>query len=51
MSEDLSGNTAQFQAFAQRSEPEPTKRSVLPLVLGIGAVIVVIAAVVAFIVM
>jgi hypothetical protein len=51
MSEDPSGNTAQFQAFAQRSEAEPAKRSVLPLVLGIGAVIVVVAAVIAFIAM
>jgi hypothetical protein len=49
MSEDPSGNTAQFQAFAQRSEVEPTKRSALPLVLGIGVVIIVVATVVAFI--
>ncbi len=52
MSEDPSGNTAQFRAFAQRNEVEtPAKRSALPLVLGIGAVIIVVAAVIAFIAM
>ena len=50
MSEDPSGNTAQFQAFVQRDEPAPAKRSPLPLVIGI-VVAVVVVAVVAFIAM
>jgi hypothetical protein len=42
MSEDPSGNTSQFQAFAQRDEPAPAKRSPLLLVIAIaGAAIVV----------
>ncbi len=47
---DPSGNTQQFQAFAQRTEPEPARRSPLPWVLGIAAAIIVIGAVIAFIV-
>jgi hypothetical protein len=47
---DPSGNTAQFQAFAQRAEPEPVRRSPLPWVLGIAAAVIVIVAVIAFMV-
>jgi hypothetical protein len=43
--QDLSGNTAQFQAFVQRSEPEPVRRSPMPWVIGIAVVVVVIAVV------
>ncbi len=52
MSEDYSdpsANTAQFQAFAQRTEPEPERRSPLPWILGIVAAVVVLGAVLAFI--
>jgi hypothetical protein len=48
MSEDPSGNTSQFQAFAQRNEPAPAKRSPLPLAIGI-AVAVIVVAVIAFV--
>jgi len=45
---DPSANTQQFQAFAQRTEPEPERRSPLPWIVGIAAAVVVIGAVVAF---
>jgi hypothetical protein len=45
---DPSGNTAQFQAFVQRSEPEPVRRSPVPLILGLVVAAVVVAAVIAF---
>ena len=48
--QDQSGNTAQFQAFAQRAEPEPVRRgAALPWIVGI-AVVVVIGIVVAILV-
>ena len=47
--QDPSGNTAQFQAFAQRPEPEPTRRTALPWVVGI-AVVIVLAAIVAILI-
>ncbi len=46
---DPSANTAQFQAFAQRVEPEPKRRSPLPLVLGVVAALVLIGAVIGII--
>ena len=42
------GNSQQFQAFAQRTEPEPERRSPLPWIVGIAAAVVVIGAVVTF---
>jgi hypothetical protein len=45
---DPSANTAQFQAFAKRTEPEPERRSPLPWVLGIVAAVIVLGAVIAF---
>jgi hypothetical protein len=45
---DPSGNTAQFQAFVQRSEPEPARRSPVPLILGLVVAVIVAAAVIAF---
>ena len=48
LNSDPSANTAQFQAFAQRAEPQPERRSPLPWVLGIAAAVVVIGAVVTF---
>ncbi len=47
---DPSGNTAQFQAFVQRAEPEQERRSPLPWVLGIVAAVIVLGAVIAFLV-
>ena len=44
-----SGNTEQFQAFARRSEAEPASNGPnVGLLLGIGAVVIVIIAVIAF---
>jgi hypothetical protein len=41
---DPSGNTAQFQAFAQRpEEPAPAKRTPVALLVGVAAAIVVLA--------
>jgi 1,4-dihydroxy-2-naphthoate octaprenyltransferase len=48
--QDPSANTAQFQAFAQRTEPEPAPRSALPLIIGVVAAIVVLGAVIAFLI-
>jgi hypothetical protein len=47
---DPSGNTAQFQAFAQRAETEPERRSPLPWIVGIVAAVIVLGAVIAFLV-
>jgi hypothetical protein len=48
---DPSGNTAQFQAFAQRTEPEPQRRSPLPWILGVAAAVIVLAVVIGFLAM
>jgi len=41
---DSSANTAQFQAYAQRTEPEPARRSyVVPLVIAAAVVLVAVA--------
>ena len=48
--QDPSGNTAQFQAFVQRVEPEPVRRSPVPWIIGVVAALVVLGAVVAFLV-
>jgi len=45
---DPSGNTQQFQAFAQRTEAEPERRSPLPWILGVAAAIIVVGAVIGF---
>ena len=45
---DPSANTQQFQAFAQRTEPEPERRSPLPWILGVAAAIIVVGAVIGF---
>jgi hypothetical protein len=49
--QDPSANTAQFQAFAQRAEPEPVRRSQLPLIVGVVAAVVVVGAILAFLIM
>jgi hypothetical protein len=48
--QDPSANTAQFQAFAQRAEPEPEPRSQLPLIVGVVAAVVVLGAIIAFLI-
>ena len=45
---DPSGNTAQFQAFVKRVEPEPERRSPLPWILGVVAAVIVLGAVIAY---
>ena len=48
--QDPSANTAQFQAFAQRTEPEPQPRSQVPLIVGVVAAVVVLGAIIAFLI-
>ena len=48
--QDPSANTAQFQAFAQRTEPEPERRSRLPMIVGVVAAVVVLGAILAFLI-
>ena len=48
--QDPSANTAQFQAFAQRTEAEPEPRSQVPLIVGVVAAVVVLGAIVAFLI-
>jgi hypothetical protein len=50
---DPSGNTAQFQAFVHRveEEPAPAKRTPVGLLIGVAAVIIVVAAVAAYLVL
>jgi hypothetical protein len=48
--QDPSANTAQFQAFAQRNEPEPERRSPLPMIVGVVAAVVVLGAIIAFLI-
>jgi hypothetical protein len=49
---DPSGNTAQFQAFANRvEEPAPAKGTPVGLLVGIGAAVIVVVAVLAYLVL
>jgi hypothetical protein len=50
---DPSGNTAQFQAFAQRAEQPvaPAKRAPVAALVGVAAAIIMIAAVVVYLLM
>jgi hypothetical protein len=40
---DPSGNTAQFQAYAQNADSAPAKRSSTPMVAGIVVAVLVVA--------
>ena len=48
--QDPSANTAQFQAFVQRTEPEPERRSPVPMIVGVVAAVVVLGAILAFLI-
>ena len=42
---DPGGNTEQWRAFVHREDPpEPKKRSVMPIVVGVVVVVVILAA-------
>jgi hypothetical protein len=48
---DPSGNTAQFQAFANREEPVPAKSTPAGMIIAVVAVVIVFAAIAAYLVM
>jgi hypothetical protein len=46
--QDPSGNTAQFQAFANQPEPAPAKRFPVPALIGVVVAVIVVVAVTAY---
>jgi hypothetical protein len=47
---DPSGNTAQFQAFANRAEPAPARSTPAGLIIAVAAVVIVFAAIAVYLV-